>query len=168
MTSIGQEHAHQNKTYVNLNNARSSLCAIDKQSWKNNVTKVPKLKTYIKYKDEYLTQTYAYKVYDRGQRSIMAQFRSGILPLNIETGRYTCIPEELRQCIFCQENCVENEEHFLFHCSFYSQMRYKLIPKAINVHNNFLHLETDEQFKILMGDNLVKDIADVLYSAYCK
>ncbi len=83
-------------------------------------------------------------MYDRGQRSIMAQFRSGILPLSIETGRYTYIPEELRLCIFCHENCVANEEYFLFHCSFYLQMRYKLIQKAINFHNNFLHLETDE------------------------
>ncbi len=132
------------------------------------MTKVPKLRTYIKYKDEYLTETYAYKVYDSGQRSIMAQFRSGILPLRIETGRYTYIPEEMRLCIFCQENNVENEEHFLFHSSFYSQMRYKLIQKAINLHNNFLHLETDEQFGILMDDNLVKDTADFLYSAYHK
>ncbi len=103
-------------------------------------------------------------MYHRGQRSIMAQFRSGILPLSIETGRYTYIPEELRLCIFCLENCVENEEHFLFHCSFYSQM----IQKAIYFHNNFLHLETYEQFRILMDDNLVKDTANVLYFAYCK
>ncbi len=110
MTSIEQEYAHQNKTYVNVNvkkrkkkkerndvnvnNTRSSLCAIDKQSWKTNVTKVPKLRTYIKYKDEYLTEIYAYKVYERGQRSIMTQFRSGILPLSFETGIYTFIPEE--------------------------------------------------------------------------
>ncbi len=95
LTSIGQQHAHQNKTYVNVNNARSSLCAIDKQSWKTNVTKITKLRTYIKYKDEYLTETYAYKVYDRDQRSIIAQSRSGFPPL---------------------------------------------IQKAINFHNNFLHL----------------------------
>ncbi len=56
----------------------------------------------------------------------------------------------------------------LFHCSFYSQMRYKLIQKGINFHNNFLHLETDEQFRILMDDDLVKDTADIWYSAYCK
>ncbi len=118
LTSIGLKHAHQNKTYINVNNARFSLCAIDKQPWKTNVTKVSELRTYIKYKDEYLTEIYAYKVYDRGQRSIMAQFRSRILPLSIETGRYTYIPEELRLCIFCQENCVENEEHFLFHVFF--------------------------------------------------
>ncbi len=38
-----------------------------KQSWKTNVTKVPTVRTYLKYKDEYLTETYAYKVYDKGQ-----------------------------------------------------------------------------------------------------
>ncbi len=73
LTNIGQDHAHQKKTYVNVNNTRSSLSAIDKQSWKTNVTKVPKLRMFIKYKNEYLTETYAYKVYDRDQRSIMAQ-----------------------------------------------------------------------------------------------
>ncbi len=52
LISIGQEHAHQNKTYANINNARYSLCAIDKQSWKTNGTNVPKLRMYIKYKDE--------------------------------------------------------------------------------------------------------------------
>ncbi len=67
-----------------------------------------------------------------------------VLNVSIETGRYMFIPEELRMCIFCLENCVENEEHFLFHSSFYSQMRNKLIQKAINFHNNFLHLEADE------------------------
>ncbi len=47
-------------------------------------------------------------------------------------------------------------------------MRYKLIQKVINFHNNFLHLESDQQFRILMDDNLVKDTADFLYSAYRK
>ncbi len=46
-------------------------------------------------------------------------------------------------------------------------MRYKLIQKATNFHNNFLHLENDEQFRILMDDDIVKDTADILYSVYC-
>ncbi len=98
----------------------------------------------------------------------MAQFRSGILPLSIETGRYTYIPEEFKLYIFYQENCVENEEHFLFHFCFYSHLRDKLIQKAINFHNNILNIQTEEQFRILMDDDLVKDTADILYSAYCK
>ncbi len=81
LTTVGQEYAHQNKTYVNIDNARSSLCEIDKQSLKTNMTNINKLRTfffffvlflhklrtyikYIKYKDEYLTETYTHKVYD--------------------------------------------------------------------------------------------------------
>ncbi len=70
MTNTGQEHANQNKIHVNISKTRFSLCEIEKQFWKINVTKVPKLRTYIKYKDEYLTEQYAYKVYTRGHRSI--------------------------------------------------------------------------------------------------
>ncbi len=55
------------------------FCEIEKQS-------------FIKYKNEYLTETYAYKVYARGERSIMAQIRSGILPLSILTDRHMCTP----------------------------------------------------------------------------
>ncbi len=29
LTIIGQEHAHQHKTYANVNNSRSSICEID-------------------------------------------------------------------------------------------------------------------------------------------
>ncbi len=64
-------------------------------------------------------------------------------------------------CIFCQDNCVENEEHILFHCYFYSHLREKLNQKAIHFHNNFLLLQTDNQFRILMDDDLVKDTAEV-------
>ncbi len=47
------EFTADNRAYFFLmNNARSSLSAIDEQSWKTNVPKVPKLRTYIKYKDE--------------------------------------------------------------------------------------------------------------------
>ncbi len=55
LTSIGQEHAHHNKT--SKCKCKSSLHEINKQSWKTNVTIVPKLKTFIKYKDEYLPET---------------------------------------------------------------------------------------------------------------
>ncbi len=35
---------------------------------------------------------------------MMSQFRSGILPICIETGRYLNIPEEYRLCLFWDEN----------------------------------------------------------------
>ncbi len=44
----------------------------------------------------------------------MWQLRLGILPLHIETGRYSNIPEADRICLLCNGNHVENDLHFLF------------------------------------------------------
>ncbi len=63
-------------------------------------------------------------------------------------------------CASSVKKIVWKMNTFYFTCSFYSQMRYKLIQKAINFHNNYLYLQTDEQFKILMDDDLTKDTAD--------
>jgi hypothetical protein len=46
----------------------------------------------------------------------MAQFRCGILPVRIETGRFTNEPPHERFCKLCNDGSIEDEEHFLFHC----------------------------------------------------
>ena len=53
----------------------------------------------------------------------MAQFRFGILPLRIETGRYTGESIESRLCKYCSARAVETEKHFLLECSFYDDFR---------------------------------------------
>ena len=55
----------------------------------------------------------------------------GILPLNIEAGRY--IRKELneRLCLLCNQNSIEDEHHFLLLCPVYNAERdnlCKLIP----------------------------------------
>ena len=50
-------------------------------------------------------------------RSLFAQFRCGILPLEIEIGRYRDIPLEKRLCQVCKNGSVEDEIHFLGNCS---------------------------------------------------
>ena len=45
-------------------------------------------------------------------RSHLAQIRCGILPLAIETGRYTNIQPESRVCVMCNESDVETEYNF--------------------------------------------------------
>ena len=75
---------------------------------------VPKLRTYSTFKEYYDTEPYVCKVYNRAHRSLVSQFRCGILPIKIETGRYTQIPIEYRLCILCKENVIEDENQFLF------------------------------------------------------
>ena len=60
-------------------------------------------------------------------RSILAQFRCGILPLQIETGRYH---GEDRLCKLRSNNCVEDKIHFLLHCSLYTDFRTKLFDST--------------------------------------
>ena len=71
----------------------------------------------------------------------------GILPLNIETGRY--IRKELneRLCLLCNQNSIEDEHHFLLSCPVYNAEHdnlCKLIP-------SFNHLIPDEQVCIWMN-----------------
>ncbi len=53
----------------------------------------------------------------------LAQCRCGILPLSIETGMWGNIPLEDRICKMCDSLAVEDEYHFIFHCSLYKNIR---------------------------------------------
>ena len=59
----------------------------------------------------------------RKQRSVLSKLRSGTLPLAIETRRYRQTPLPQRLCTRCDAQVVEDEEHFLFHCPQYHQLR---------------------------------------------
>ncbi len=56
--------------------------------WKHLLSTKPKLRTYVKLKENICTEDYFKHCTSRGQRPLMAQFRIGILPLHIETGRF--------------------------------------------------------------------------------
>ena len=49
---------------------------------------------------------------------MIGQLRSGILPLEIETGRFRNIPLHERIYHVCNQNNVENEYHFYLHALF--------------------------------------------------
>jgi len=56
-------------------------------------------------------------------RSLLTQLRSGILPLEIETGTYYGITREQRICKQCNLNIIENEQYLLFDCPKYITYR---------------------------------------------
>lgn len=96
----------------------------------------------------------------------MAQFRCGILPLKIETGRYYNIPADLRLCEICSENCIEDEIHFLFFCKTYKDIRDRLFLNVNSLIPNFLSLGTEGKLNILMNtQNGVKHCARFISEA---
>ena len=79
---------------------------------------------------------------------MLAQIRSGILPLRIETGRYQNIKDnttkkmrkmkvEERICLICNSGAVENEIHFIFECEPYIEAPNELFYKALQSNETF-------------------------------
>jgi hypothetical protein len=166
LLDIGREDAFHNRQIINLNYVRNILCEKEKEVWKTNVNNVSKLRSYILFKKEMSLEPYVYKVINRAHRSILAQFRSGILPLKIETGRFTNIPIEFRLCLLCNSNSVEDEEHFLFHCSLYDHIRQAFFRKICLIYPMFSNLSFGDKCAVLMNENVVKDSASMIYSMY--
>ncbi len=59
------------------------------------------------------------------QRSLISQLRLhvGILPIQIETGRFVGLDKEDRICQLCTSNEIEDEAHFLLYCDLHAAHR---------------------------------------------
>ncbi len=73
--------------------------------------------------------SYTVSFMNRKHRSYLAQYRCGILPLEIEPGRWQNKPVEERICKFCESGEVKNEFHFIFSCTLYNNIRATFFTK---------------------------------------
>ena len=81
---------------------------------------------------------------------MLAQFRCGILPLRIETGRYIGENPEGRLCKICQGGQTEDETHFLLYCAHYTELRNDLLS-SVYQGNSFVSLTEAAKVKLLMN-----------------
>lgn len=79
----------------------------------------------------------------------MAQFRCGILPLRLETGRFVGEPEYQRISKMCDSGQVENELHFLLDCQFYNELRNQLLS---GLNATVLNLNSSEKLKLFLSE----------------
>ncbi len=86
--------------------------------------------TYKLFKNSLTPEKYCTNHTSRAKHSVFAQFRCGILPLNIEVGQFRGLNVADRICIFCNGNAVESESHFLLKCPFYANIRNSLSLKS--------------------------------------
>ena len=106
---------------------QNKLCTLDQNQFVRDLNddrrniNGNKLRTYRLYKTSVQTEHYVSCQLPRTTRRTMALFRSGALPLPVETGRYSRpqIPLNERLCKFCNTNSVENEIHCLMLCPLY-------------------------------------------------
>ena len=98
-----------------------------------------KLRTYASFKNSWGIEKYLLCINDRDKRVLLSKFRIGICPLRIETGRYEStgglkkgIKADVRFCLCCNINYIEDEFHFLMVCPVYIHLRNPLITEANN------------------------------------
>ena len=108
--SIGCSELFQSVNPCDIPSVKTIVDEIDAENWNINRYK-DKLRYYNMYKCNREKEDYLSFNITRYQKSLMAQFRLGILPLQIEVGRYRDIPLCNRICQMCNLNGVEDEIH---------------------------------------------------------
>jgi hypothetical protein len=109
-----------------------------------------KLRTYKLFKRNFCTETYVSMVLPKRDRSALAQFRCGVAPIRLETGRYEGLPEKDRVCPFCP-NTVENELHVILECSMYNDLREVLFHDFSTVVPGCLALSKQDMLSLILG-----------------
>ena len=94
--------SYNNLLPIDLDDFKAKLETNAQEKWLETVESKPKLRTYKTHKSELVPEEYVHRLMSRHQRSTSAKFRCGILPLNIEVGRYRGIKVENRMCPPCK------------------------------------------------------------------
>ena len=165
-SEIGLQGSFFNMETCNISFVKEKLRSLHANNWEILVKEKPKLNTYVTFKKHYGLENYLTHNLSRGKRSLLAQFRLGILPLKIETGRFSNIDREERLCDFCKD-AVENEIHFLFHCGLYREFRESLFSKAREISPHFDTRNVVENLEFLMT-TIPLDLANFVSDAFWK
>lgn len=109
-----------------------------------------KLRTYRTFKTEISCELYLKTLLSPAQRRAYSQFRCGVAPIRIETGRFERLPMHERTCFMC-ENKTETEEHVLIECPLYDDLRNELYEYINSVDENFNMLTNREKLSFVLG-----------------
>src|SRR6185312_16033291 len=107
----------------------------ERHRWWRHAQHQPILRTYISIRQPNQLRLASYlSVPTRGWddalrvgRLVLTSLRCGTNLLAVHTGRFNGTPLERRYCVFCEaDGAIEDEEHFLLHCSNYATERVSL------------------------------------------
>ena len=130
----------------------------------NEIEIKPKLRTYKLFKHDFKVEEYV-QCKDRQKRSLFAQIRIGILPLKIETGRFSNIAVNERHCEMCSSQNIEDELHFICVCPLYDDLRNNLFASASQISQNFNFLNNTQKL-IFLFQKVGRDLSKFLSHAW--
>ena len=123
---------------VNFSSRKSIKSSINYQyikMWKEKIGMESKMRTYIKFKSEFILEDYMLLKMEQYRKSF-TKFRISAHTLAVERGRYTRpkpTPLDQRTCPHCASNDVEDEFHFLMKCNMYNANRENLFKGISNI-----------------------------------
>lgn len=135
------------RTECDLSNVTQRYHTLADNEWSTDLLDKPKLRNYRLFKERIECEPYVSMNLDRIDRSFLAQYRMGILPIAVETGRYKNVPLENRKCIVCNNDQIEDEEHLLEWCDAYVDLRENLHQYINNKFPGFSDLPVAEKLK---------------------
>ena len=162
---LGKVNMYNQKLPCNLKEIEDLLYENAEKEWKEVVEKKPKLRTFKTFKGDCKTSDYVKWTINRFDRSLFAKFRSGILQLRVESGRFNNIKLEDRICELCDDQKIEDEFHFLCVCQKYSDLRTTLFNSVSSKHEQFTNMNLNDRFKFLII-NCAKDVIKFLKNAW--
>ena len=162
---LGMDDIFDSNTVCNKINVADELSRINNIHWHNEIQNKPKLRTYVLFKNNVNIESYVKKHMQKRTRSCFAQFRLGILPLHIETGRYDNTPLLARTCKLCESEQIEDEYHFLMVCPVYTELRLQLFQKSSILISNFETSSDTDNFVSLVKSSQ-KYVAQFVDAAY--
>ncbi len=165
LSEIKQKPIYSAMTTVDIQVATKALFIGVGREWKESLNSYKaKLDVYKNIKEEFGVEKYLQINIDKFEKSLLSQVRYGILPLRVETGRFTNEPREKRICTLCNVDTVETVEHFLFECSCYDVHRVPFVLKAqdkIDNWENLTQMECLSKLFITMPRALGKYVKEI-------
>ena len=120
--------------------------------WTTSISHVQsKLRSHCLFKKEFCLENYV-MMFGRINRSPFTKLRVSAHSLMIEKGRHfhPKIPPEQRLCKLCSLNEVEDEFHFMLKCTFYKDLRTKMMLDIAEIYD-IDDMSDKERFIFLMG-----------------
>ena len=132
-----------------------------KQNWHSKMNENVKYCWFSSFKDLFQPEKYLLLITNKWHRDSMARFRARTMGLTANKRWYMSTVEN-EICPICKEQAIENEEHFIFHCNAYSDLRTKSLLFNFEV-TRFLNIRcllTNENEKVIFA--LGKFIAEAM------
>lgn len=117
--------------------------------WSDQISNIPKLRTYKKVKIVFDYEPYLECNFNI--RKLISRIRLSAHKLKIEIGRYEGMRPELRWCPHCNDGTVEDEIHFVLHCKHHHVHRTKLYEAISKINITFLTLNDEAKFAYLLS-----------------